>query len=222
MVYSDLLFLNEMSKKINVSSSDCSGTMVALPPPRLAGAIPIEECLRARRSRRIFSEAPLTLEDAAQLLWAAQGVTGLAGLRTAPSAGAIYPLHTYLISLNISQLNEGSYAYDPYTHSLTLRKAGDHRNRLLKAACEQNEVEGAALGILFSINFNRSKREFGDIGVRLAHIETGHAAQNVLLQATALSINAIGMGRLDPLAMRKVADVPASEESVYLILAGSK
>lgn len=211
-----------MSKKVSLSASDCSGTALALPPPGLSGAIPIEECLRARRSRRIFSGVPVTLEDAAQLLWAAQGVTGLAGLRTAPSAGAIFPLHTYLIAMKVSQLADGSYSYDPYTHSLTLRKAGDHRTRLLKAACEQNEVDDAALAILFSINFNRSKREFGEVGVRLAHMEAGHAAQNILLQATALSLNSIGMGRLDPLAMRKVADVPASEESVYLILAGSK
>ncbi len=211
-----------MPKKTILSGSEAAGTAIGLPPPRLAGAIPIEECLRARRSCRIFTEAPVTLEDAAQLLWAAQGVTGLAGLRTAPSAGAIYPLHTYLIAMHVTGLREGSYAYDPYTHSLTLRKAGDLRARLLKACCEQMEVDDAALAILFSISFNRSKREFGEAGIRLAHIETGHAGQNVLLQATALSIGTIGMGKLDPLAMRKVAELPASEESVYLILAGSK
>lgn len=202
--------------------SEGTGLRVALPRPRLTGAIPIEECLRARRSCRLFSETPVRLDDAGQLLWAAQGITGLCGLRTAPSAGAVYPLHTYLIAMHVSKLGPGAYTYDPYAHTLALRRAGGLRNELLSGACHQTEVDTAALGILLSANLSRSVREFGESGVRLAQIEAGHAAQNVLLQATALSLGAIGMGKLDAVAIRRVVDLPAREEPLLLLLAGPR
>jgi hypothetical protein len=88
-----------------------------------------------------FSTEPLALEDAGQLLWAAQGVTGLGGLRTAPSAGAVYPLHLYLIAMDVAGLRPGAYAYDPDRHVISLWKAGDLRAKLKKAACDQEEVE---------------------------------------------------------------------------------
>src|ERR1019366_4152330 len=101
-----------------------SSVAINLPPPRVTSNASIEECLRARRSCRLFSGAPVPLSDAAQLLWAAQGVTGFCGLRTAPSAGAVYPLVTYLIAMNVSGLKAGAYLYNPDDHDLALHKGG--------------------------------------------------------------------------------------------------
>jgi SagB-type dehydrogenase family enzyme len=168
----------------------------------------------------MFADSPVALDHAAQLLWAAQGITGLGGLRTAPSAGAVYPLHTYLIAMQVDGLPAGAYVYDPYEHVLSLRKAGDLRANLLKAACDQEEVDWAALAILITARYSRSKREFGESGVALALMEAGHVAQNVLLQATALSLGSIGFGKLDEAAMRRAVDLPVPEQPVYLLLVG--
>lgn len=155
-------------------------------------------------------------------MWAAQGVTGLGGLRTAPSAGAVYPLRTFLVAMNVAGLRVGAYLYEPDGHSLALVKAGDLRAKLTHAMCDQSEVETAALGILIVARYARAKREFGENGIRFAHIEAGHIGQNVCLQATALGLGVIGMGKLEAGEMRSMLDLPASEEPLYLLLAGRK
>lgn len=199
-----------------------SDAAIDLPPPVLKGARTLEECLKARRSCRSFSGEPLGLEDAAQLLWAAQGVTGLGGLRTAPSPGALYPMHLYLIALDVAGLRPGAYAYDPDRHVISLWKSGDLRVKLKKAACGQEEVEAAPAAILFAVAGGRVQREFGEHGSRLACIEAGHIAQNICLQAAALSLGALTYGKIDAAEMKKLLDLPHPEEAAYLVLAGPK
>lgn len=182
----------------------------------------LEQCLRARRSCRAFADAPVQLEHVSQLLWAAQGFTGLGGLRTAPSAGAVYPFHLYLVAMNVTGMPSGAYAYDPDRHVLSLWRVGQLRAKLQKGVCDQDEVENSAVGILLAAAYHRSRSEFGEKGVMLAHFEAGHIGQNVLLQATALSLGAIGLAKIDPRAMRRAIDVPEAEEPVYLLLAGPK
>ena len=196
--------------------------VLQLPKPRLNSGASIEHCLRERRSCRCFAGRPAELADAAQLLWAAQGVTGLGGLRTAPSAGAIYPLRIYLVAMNIQGLRAGAYSYDPDANSLGSIKSGDLRLALQEAVFDQGEVEDAALAILISANYRRSKQEFGENGIRLAHMEAGHVAQNVCLQSTALGLGVIGMGKIDAPRMRALVELPETEEPLYLLLAGPK
>ncbi|HXF91439.1 MAG TPA: SagB/ThcOx family dehydrogenase, partial [Nitrospiraceae bacterium] len=86
---------------------------VPVPKPRYASAISVEQALLKRRSVRQFSDAPLTLDDLGQLLWAVQGVTDQSGLRTAPSAGALYPLEVYVLAGNVQGLSIGLYRYRP-------------------------------------------------------------------------------------------------------------
>ncbi len=170
----------------------------------------------------MFADEPMTLESAAQLLWAAQGVTGLGGLRTAPSAGAVYAIHTYFIAMNVAGLRAGAYAYDPDRHVLALWKSGALRSKLKHAAVDQEEVENAAAAVLLAADYGRARREFGDNGQRLVLIEAGHIAQNVCLQATALSLGVIAFGKTDPAEVKRIIDLPEPEEHVYLILAGPK
>jgi SagB-type dehydrogenase family enzyme len=198
------------------------GAAVELPPPRLAGNKSIEECLKRRRSCRMFADEPVTLEQVSQLLWAAQGVTGLGGLRAAPSAGAVYAIHTYLIAMNATGLRPGAYAYDPDRHVVSLWKAGAMRAKLKRAAIDQEEVENAAAAIVLAADYGRARREFGDAGTRLVHIEAGHIAENVCLQATALSLGVITFGKTDPVEIKRIVDLPEPEEHTYLILAGPR
>ena len=116
---------------------------VQLPEPRSQGELSVEEALLKRRSIREYAPEPLKLEDVAQILWSAQGLTHPAGYRTAPSAGALYPLEVYLVAGDVSDLPAGVYRYRPRPHDLVLVKSGDMRRPLFSAALRQECVRDA-------------------------------------------------------------------------------
>jgi SagB-type dehydrogenase family enzyme len=195
---------------------------LALPPPRLAGETSFEACLGQRRSTREFRADPLRLDQAGQLLWAAQGITAAGGLRTAPSAGAIYPLRTVLAAGEVQGLDPGLLRYDPDSHSLRRIRDGDPRNPLFLAALGQPCVAACAALIAIAADYRRINREFGDRAVGLATLEAGHAGQNVILQSTALGLGCIGLGRFDPDMVHGAMGLSANEHPLYLIAIGHK
>ncbi|MFO1431612.1 MAG: SagB/ThcOx family dehydrogenase [Candidatus Competibacteraceae bacterium] len=158
---------------------------LALPPPRLDSAYSLERALKERRSIRTFSQQPLTLSKVSQLLWAAQGVTGAGGLRTAPSAGALYPLEVYLVVGQVQGLAAGVYHYRPDGHRLIPWLPEDKRAELAMAAFGQRWLQHSAVIIVFAAVDTRTTGKYGDRGIRYIALEVGHAGQNVLLQATA-------------------------------------
>ncbi|MGJ5816693.1 SagB/ThcOx family dehydrogenase [Paludibaculum fermentans] len=203
------------------SVRDLAADPITLPvPPAVHGGPTLDHCLRNRRSSRSFLPSPLTLAETSQLLWAAQGCTGLGGLRTAPSAGAIYPVRAYLLATAVDGLTPGFYSYDADAGSLLLLRKGDRRKSLARAAAGQSCVEECAFALLLTGWYKRAGREFGDAAPRLAAMECGHIGQNFCLQATAMGLGAIGLGRLDPEAVRLLLRVPDDEEPLYLLLAG--
>jgi SagB-type dehydrogenase family enzyme len=195
-------------------------TRLALPEPLREGRVSIENCLSRRRSAREYSDQPVTLAEAAQLLWAAQGVSGLGGMRTAPSAGAIYPLRAYLVAGNVADVPPGVYRYDPDGHDLQLIIKGDKRKRLAQAAFGQSCLEQCAMVVLLTAWYVRVTREYGEKGVRLAHIEAGHAGQNFCLEATALGLGSMSVGKFEDDAVKQIIRLSEAEEPVYLLLAG--
>ena len=108
--------------------------VTSLPPPAHSSDVSLERALGDRRSVRDYGDQPLTTADLGQLLWAAQGITHERGFRTAPSAGALYPLEVYLATA------EGVFHYDPGHHQLILVKQGDARPALYQAALSQEPV----------------------------------------------------------------------------------
>ena len=195
---------------------------IRLPDPALDSSSSLERCFRMRRSCRDFRNAPMSLKDASQLLWAAQGITGLGGLRTVPSAGALYPIRPYLICGNIADLAPGVYRFDPDGHELLPVLAGDYRPKVVKAAGTQMCLEHAAFILLLAANYSRTTREYGARGERLVHIEAGHIGQNVCLEATALGLGVIGIGAFCEPELKEALGLPAREDPVYLIAAGWK
>jgi len=193
---------------------------VVLPKPDLAGAAPLEECLRKRRSTRDYSPEPLTLPQVSQLLWAAQGITDPGGLRTAPSAGAVYPLRTYVVAGNAEGVPAGFYRYDADLHTLLQLSKGDKRRRMAKAAADQDCMAHCGIALVLTAWMRRAVREFGEAAHRLAAMEAGHIGQNFCLQATALGVGAIGLGKFDPVAVKMLLRLPDDEEPLYLLLAG--
>lgn len=191
-----------------------------LPAPRKDSAYSLERSLSERRSVREFSEAALTLVEVSQLLWAAQGVTGTGGLRTAPSAGALYPLAVYLVVGNVRDMAAGVYKYEPLKHQLAQIATQDEREHLASAASDQEWVAGGAVVLVLTGVERRTTGKYGERGVRYVHMEAGHAAQNVLLQAVALGLGGAVVGAFDDERVRKVLSLPKGEQPLYLVPLG--
>jgi SagB-type dehydrogenase family enzyme len=189
--------------------------VIVLPTPQLKGTLTLEETLARRRSVREFKGEPLTLAELGQLLWAAQGVTNQYGFRTAPSAGALYPLEVYAVT------HEGVYHYEPQGHWLTVHLAGDLRPALYEAALRQDPVLNAPVVFVITAVYGRTAAKYGaERSPRYVHLEAGHAAQNVLLQAVALNLGAVPIGAFYDERVREVLKLPSDQQPLYLIPVG--
>jgi SagB-type dehydrogenase family enzyme len=194
--------------------------IVRLPPPRYEGPVSIEQALLQRRSIRTFSRDPLTVDDLTQLLWAAQGITHAQGYRTAPSAGALYPLELYAVVGQMVGLAAGLYRYRGREHAIETRCGGDLRAGLSAAALHQRPVERAPVTFLFTGVYARMSAKYGSRGIRYVDMEAGHAAQNLCLQAVALDLQSVVIGAFQDAAVRQIARLPADEEPLYLVPVG--
>ncbi len=196
-------------------TSTLAPQVIALPTPRLRGTLTLEEALAQRRSVREFSGASLTLAELGQLLWAAQGITHSAGLRTAPSAGALYPLEVYAAT------REGVCHYEPQGHQLIVRVQRDVRPELYAAALRQGAVLNAPAVIVIAAVYGRTAQKYGEErSPRYVHLEAGHAAQNLLLQAVALNLGAVPIGAFEDDKVKQVLALPSDQQPLYLIPIG--
>lgn len=195
---------------------------IDLPSPKFESGVSVEEALTRRRSLRQFAEAPLTLAEAGQLLWAAQGVTHSAGYRTAPSAGALYPLELFLVAGAVTDLPPGVYRYLPREHDLVRVREGDRRAELTAGALGQGMLRKAPAVLVFCAVYDRITGKYDERGVRYAHMEAGHAAQNVLLQAVALGLGSVPVGAFREDGVRSAIGAEADEAPVYLAPVGRK
>ena len=182
----------------------------------MKGTVSLEEALATRRSIRSYTVAPLSLRDVSQLLWAAQGVTGAGGKRTAPSAHASYPLTLYLIASNIEGLKAGAYRYAPESHAIERVADGDLRAQLTSA---QQSVREAPATVVVAVDYAKLSR-FGERARSFADFEVGHAAENLLLEAAALHLGAVPVGGFEPADISKLLRLPASLTAAYLLPVG--
>jgi SagB-type dehydrogenase family enzyme len=195
---------------------------LVLPQARRKGERSLEECLAKRRSVRSYAHAPLSLAEISQLLWAAQGITAEGYLRTAPSAGALYPLEIYLVAGDVEGLSPGIYHYRPQRHELVPVKKGDIRSELAEAALGQDCIANAAATLLFAAVYARTASKYGQRAERYVHMEAGHAAQNVSLEATALGLGTVTVGAFEDDRVLRVATLPESHDPIYLLPVGRK
>ena len=170
------------------------GERIALPEPRYESETSVEEALEQRRSIRDYADENLTLDELSQLLWAAQGITAPWGGRTAPSAGALYPLELYVVVGIVEGLESGVYRYRPEGHELEKVKDGDARAALADAALGQDFIKDAAINMVFTAVYERTTVKYRERGIRYVYMEAGHAAQNVYLQAVALDRGTVTIG----------------------------
>lgn len=191
-----------------------------MPEVRLEGPLPLEAALARRRSVRAFGAEPLTSAELAQLLWSAQGVTGPDGSRSAPSAGALYPLELYVVTGDVTGLEPGVYRYQPGRHSLVEVGTGDARSVLADAAARQEWLAEAPVTIAIGAVEDRTSRKYGERAGRYVAIEAGHAAQALALQAVALGLGSTMVGAFDDDEVRRLLRAPRSTAFLLLVPVG--
>jgi SagB-type dehydrogenase family enzyme len=189
-------------KEKSGAASEGSGRFGELAPPDEKGGPPLNRVLAARRSVRDFGPDELERDDLAQLLWAGQGVTSKRGLRTAPSAGALYPLELHALT------PDGVLRYLPERHRTQRLAGGDRRAKLAKAALGQSAVAGAAVDIVIAGVVERTAEKYGERAGRYAAIEAGCAGQNILLEAEALGLGGVWIGAYDDEKVAALAELP--------------
>jgi SagB-type dehydrogenase family enzyme len=176
-------------------------------------SMPLDEALARRRSVREFAARPLDDDAIAKLLWAAQGVTSRDGGRTAPSAGATHPLEVYAVTAR------GVFHWEP-RGQLTRVEAADVRPALERAAGGQGVVGAAPLVVAFAGVQARTASKYGERAERYVSLEAGHAAQNVLLEATALGLGAVPVGAFDDDAVGRALPLSCDERPIYMVAVG--
>ena len=191
---------------------------IALPAPDRDGRLTLEATLTKRRSVRNFTPGRLTPAEVAQLLWAGQGITGTAGLRTAPSAGALYPLELIAVVGDVDAMPAGVFSYDPNTHTLARIDDGDRRQHLARAAVSQAWIGDSAVIIAIVAVPQRTTAKYGERGRRYVYLEAGHAAQNICLQAVTLGLAVTPVGAFRDDAVHD--GLGAEAQPIYLLPVG--
>lgn len=193
---------------------------IKLPEPALDSTFSLEKSLALRRSVRKFTDEPLSIDNTAQLLWAVQGITHPSGYRTAPSAGALYPLEVYLVVGMVDKVYPGLYHYRPNQHALTLIKEGDLRDQLTIAALGQRAIRRAPASIIIAAVYERTTGKYKKRGIQYVHMDAGHAAQNICLQATALGLGTVPIGAFRDEKVASTLQLDRNQVPLYILPVG--
>jgi len=206
---------------------------IQLPDPRKEGEVSVEEALAVRRSVRSFFNEAMSFEVLSQLVWACQGVTLVmesppgwlwgtwaGGKRTAPSAGALYPLETYLLTGDITGLGAGTYRYVPQSHQLELVGTGDKRKELALAARGQDWIAEAPAIFVVGAVLSRTAVKYAERAARYVHMEAGHAVENICLQAVALGLGTTVVGAFRDAEVHAVVGMRPEEVPLVIVPVG--
>ncbi|MEJ2071498.1 MAG: SagB/ThcOx family dehydrogenase [Syntrophobacterales bacterium] len=195
---------------------------IKLPDPSVQGRMSVEEALKKRRTVRHFAQRGLDLAQVSQLLWGTDGMSDPRGYRTAPSAGATYPLEIYLVvgERGVAGLAPGLYHYRPREHTLNLTQKGDLRAAVARACLHQTWMAEAPVMVVFAAEYRRCMARYGDRGIRYTHIEVGHAGQNLFLQAEALGLACGIVGAFQDRTLQEILKLPPSHEPLLVMPVG--
>jgi SagB-type dehydrogenase family enzyme len=199
---------------------------ITLPPLSFDQAVSIWEVMKKRRSVREFKEGPISLSDLSHILWASQGITQKVqgvSLRTTPSAGALYPIETYLVINAVSELEAGVYHYAVETHELEQLKQGDFRIPTTRAALDQEIAYFANVVFVWTAIFERSKWKYQQRAYRYVYMDAGHIAQNVALSTVVLGLSSCQIGALyDDEANVLLGIDGVHESTIYMTAVGKE
>lgn len=190
---------------------------LTLPEPDRRGSVPLEAAMEDRRSVREYGDRGVSLATLGQVLWATQGITAPWGGRTAPSAGARYPLELDVVVGEVDGLPPGIHRYRPDDHEVVRRTNADVRDTLQVACGGQDPVGAAPVCLVVSGVVARTEERYGDRAERYVWLEAGHAAQNAALQATALDLGLVTIGAFDDREVADVLGLGSGEAPLYVL-----
>lgn len=198
--------------------------IINLPKPFIL-SITLDETLRKRKSKRNFTSKAITIEQLSYLLWASTGIQRKEmgfEFRTAPSAGALYPIETYIVINNVESLSKGVYHYSIKGHFLEEIKSGDNSSNIAKAALDQDMCADAAVVFIWTGIFNRSRCKYGQRAYRYIYLDAGHIAENLALSSTGLGLGSCQIAALFDEEVNKIIDVDGFDEStIYMSVVGN-
>jgi len=200
--------------------------VLELPRPETSGGRPLWSTIAARRSFRDFRGRSLDLVTVSQLLWACQGITARMDnfeFRAAPSAGALYPVETYLAAHHLQGAERGIYHYNVAGHKLELLKSGDFRERVMQAGLMQPVLYECAVAFLWTAVVKRSSWKYGQRAYRYIYLDAGHLAQNLALAAESLDLGCCLVGALFDDEANELLGVDGTDETIiYMAAVGPK
>ncbi|MBN2244757.1 MAG: SagB/ThcOx family dehydrogenase [Candidatus Aminicenantes bacterium] len=198
---------------------------IALDPISNLDGLPLWQVIKERKSLRNFSKNPISKTALSRLLWATQGITRRTSgfeFRTAPSAGALYPVETYVIIHSVEAIPSGVYHYSVISHELELIKKGDFREEITHAALDQDMAYTANLVFVWTAIFERSKWKYKQRAYRYVYLDAGHIAQNLALAAVGLNLGSCQIAAFYDEEANELLGLDGINESVlYMTVVGS-
>jgi SagB-type dehydrogenase family enzyme len=210
----------DWAKKPETYKSYPSSKTVQLPTQFQESTLNFSEVLRRRKSVRSFSLQSLSKVDLAFLLWASTGILRIEHnyeFRTAPSAGALYPIETYIAANNVEDLGEGIYHYNIKNHLLEEIKLGNFGNKLAHAALDQEMCADASVIFIWTAIFGRSKWKYHQRAYRYIYLDAGHVAQNLALSSASINCGSCQVGAFFDDEMNSILDIDGLEESTICL-----
>jgi SagB-type dehydrogenase family enzyme len=207
----------DWARKPEVYKEYPSSSQIELPAFKSITTGSVDEALRKRRSIRHFTGQPLTAEILSYLLWAAAGIQRVERgheFRTAPSAGALYPIETYLYVDSVGDIESGIYHYAVKGHRLEQLRLGQFGSEIMMAALGQKMCLGAPVVFIWTAVFPRSKWKYEDRAYRYIYLDAGHIAENLALAATAIGLGTCQIGALFDDEANGLIGVDGTDESV--------
>ncbi len=190
---------------------------IALNKPEKCGDMSLYEAILRRKSLRRYLDVSVSLETISCILWASGGIQRKEmgfEFRTAPSAGGLYPIETYLIANAVEELPQGVYHYNIKRNLLEELKLGDYRKALAQAALGQAMCASASAVVVWTAVFERSVWKYQQRAYRYIYLEAGHMAQNLALAATSLGLGCCQIAALFDAEVNEIIGLNGSDESV--------
>jgi SagB-type dehydrogenase family enzyme len=215
----------DFSAKPDVYKEYPQAEKIDLPAFEPSKAMSLDKTLRQRKSIRNYQDRPVSMGQLAYLLWASTGIQRVENsyeFRTAPSAGALYPIETYIVANNVKSLEPGVYHYAIKLHQLELLLQRDLRRQIAAAALGQGMCATASAVFIWTAVFERCKWKYGQRAYRYIYLDAGHIAENLALAAVSLNLGTCEIGALYDDHVNAIIGIDGTEEStICMATAGS-
>lgn len=214
----------DWSNKPNIYKDYPGSETVELSIPKSATSMSFDKTAKKRRSIRSYSAKPISEAQLSYLLWISTGIQRKERnheFRTVPSAGALYPIETYIVANKIKNLKRGTYHYSIRSHSLEGLRSGGFSRKVTIAALEQKMCSESAVVFIWTAIFSRSKWKYAQRAYRYIYLDAGHIAQNLALAATSIGLGSCQIGAFYDDEVNQIIEVDGVRESaIYLSSVG--